>query len=311
MIPTQDDFNQALERTKPFVHNTPILSSRLMNTMFGHQLFFKCENFQKMGAFKMRGAINAILQIPKDKRVMGVVTHSSGNFGQALALAAQQLNIPAYIVMPENAPKVKQEAVAFYGGQIISCASNTQARQATAEKIQEVHGAHFLHPSDDIDVILGNSTCAAELLDVHPDLDALFVPVGGGGIIAGTAIAGLYHSSPVKIFGGEPEQADDAIRSLAVGRIIKPKHTNTIADGLRTHLGDANFPIIQQCVDQIYPINESDILKHMKLVWQYLKIIIEPSCAVALAAVKQWPVSDKKIGVIITGGNVDLDNLPF
>ena len=300
-------------RIKPFIHKTPVLSSNLINEMTGADILFKCENFQKMGAFKMRGAANAILSLSEEKRQRGVVTHSSGNFAQAVSLAAQKLGIKAYIVMPENAPQVKKDAVKTYEGEIIECESTPQARQATADRIKAEKGASFLHPSNQDEVIYGNSTAAMELLKEHPNLDVIITPVGGGGLIAGTALAAHYFSDNCKVIGGEPMEADDAYRSLISGQIETNDSFHTVADGLRTHLGDRNFLIIQKHVDKIIRVEEDEIINAMQLIWERMKIIIEPSCAVPFAAVlkNKEEFKNKNVGIILSGGNVDVKNLPF
>ncbi len=301
------------QRIKKYIHNTPILTSRLINKVVGAELFFKCENFQRMGAFKMRGAINAILQLTEEQRKKGVVTHSSGNFAQALSLAAQSIEVKAYIVMPSTAPQVKKDAVIDYGGIIIECEPTLQAREKVAQQIVQDKGATFIHPSNHINVILGQGTACKELLEIHPDLDYIFSPVGGGGLIAGTALSAFYFGKNCKVIGGEPFMADDAYRSLQSGNIESNVTTNTIADGLKTELGDINFPIIQKLVEKIILVTEEEIVSAMRLVWERMKIIIEPSSAVALAALikEKKQFKDKKIGIIISGGNVDLNNLPF
>lgn len=301
------------KRITPYIHNTHVLTSRLLNEISGAELFFKCENFQRMGAFKMRGATNAILQLSEKQRQKGVVTHSSGNFAQALALAAQSLGVKAYIVMPSTAPQVKKDAVIGYGGNIVECEPTLQAREAIAKEIEIEKGASFIHPSNDNDVILGQGTACMELLEYFPDLDIVFTPVGGGGLIAGTAMAAHYFGKDCKVIGGEPFEADDAYRSLQTGQIESNTTTNTIADGLKTQLGDKNFPIIQQHVDRITRVTEEEIISAMRLIWERMKIIVEPSSAVALAAFlkEKSTFQNKKIGVIISGGNVDLNKLPF
>ncbi|MFT4770957.1 MAG: threonine dehydratase [Cryomorphaceae bacterium] len=301
------------DRIRPFIHHTPVLTSTLINEMVGAEFYFKCENFQKMGAFKMRGATNAILQLSEEKRSRGVVTHSSGNHGQALALAARSLGVKAFIVMPSNAPQVKKDAVSSYGGIIIECEATLEARDAAAAKIASDSDATFIHPSNDLEVILGQGTSAKELLEEYPNLNAIFAPVGGGGLIAGTALAAEYFGADCKVYGGEPVEADDAYRSLKSGKIETNARANTIADGLRTNLGDQNFPIIQRGVERIIRVSENEIVDAMRLIWTRLKIVCEPSCAVPLAAlikVKE-ELQGQKVGIIITGGNVDLDHLPF
>ena len=313
MIPSQRDVQQAFERVAPHVHQTPVLTSRLLDELSGASIFFKCENFQKMGAFKMRGAINAILQLPHADRAKGVVTHSSGNFAQAVSLAAKNLGISAHIVMPNNAPQVKKDAVISYGGIIYESEATIAARQTMASQIQDKTGATFLHPSNDIDVILGQGTAAIELLKKHPSLQCIITPVGGGGLLAGSALAAKYFGSSVSIYGGEPLNADDAYRSFHSGEIQYNSQVHTIADGLRTHLGDKNFPIIKTLVTDIIRVEEQEIIAAMKLLWERLKIIIEPSCAVPFAALlKDKKIfAGKKVGIVLSGGNVDLTSLPF
>jgi len=290
-----------------------VLTSELLNDISGANVFFKCENFQKMGAFKMRGAANAILCLSEDEKSRGVVTHSSGNFAQAVSLASKKLGVKAYIVMPENAPQVKKDGVRTYGGEIVECPSTIQHREASAKQIQEEKGATFLHPSNQDEVIFGQGTAAMELLEEQPDLDYIFTPVGGGGLLAGTALAAHYFSKQCKVIAGEPIEADDAYRSLKSGKIEMNATSNTVADGLRTHLGDRNFPIIQQYVEKIIRVNDDEIIHAMKLIWERMKIIIEPSCAVPFAALlrDKQDYKNKKIGIILSGGNVDLKNLPF
>ncbi|WP_430467474.1 pyridoxal-phosphate dependent enzyme [Winogradskyella ouciana] len=304
---------QTQNRIKPFIHQAPVLTSQLLNEKAGCNLFFKCENFQKMGAFKMRGATNAILSLSEDERQKGVVTHSSGNFAQAVSLAAQKLGVKAYIVMPENAPQVKKDGVRTYEGEIIECESTLQAREAAANKVREEKGASFLHPSNQDEVIYGNSTAAMELLEEQPNLDVILVPIGGGGLIAGTALAAYYFSKNCKVIGGEPIEADDAYRSLASGKIETNKGANTIADGLRTHLGNRNFPIIKKHVDKIIRVEEDEIITAMKLIWERMKVLVEPSSAVPFAAVlkNKEEFKNKNVGIILSGGNVDVTNLPF
>jgi len=311
---TKQELLDCHERIKPYIHRTPVMTSSFINGIAGADLFFKCENFQRMGAFKMRGATNAILQLPEDKKTKGVVTHSSGNMAQAVSLAAKSLGLPAHIVMPENAPQVKKDAVRGYGGKVTESVSTIEARQAAADKLIAEHESSFIHPSNDLDVILGQGTAAIELLEEQPDLDVVVVPVGGGGLLAGTALA-VHHfgKAGCKTMAGEPYGADDAYRSLQAGRILKNVEVDTIADGLRTHLGDINFPIIQKYVDGIIRVEEEEIIAALRLVWERMKIIIEPSCAVPLAAVlrEREKFQGQKVGIVITGGNVDLGKLPF
>ena len=312
-IPGKEEVQNALERVAPYIHNTPVLSSTLINASAGASLFLKCDNFQKAGSFKIRGATNAILQLTHEQREKGVVTHSSGNFAQALTRAAVSLGVNAYIVMPNTAPTVKKEAVKGYGGNVIECESTLEAREAEASRIRKEYSTTFVHPSNDINVILGQGTAAMELHKTHPDLDIVIAPVGGGGLIAGTALATAYFSPNCIVIGAEPLEVDDAYRSLKSGKIESNDTINTIADGLKTQLGDQNFPIIQKHVKRIIRVTEEEIIQAMKLVYERMKIIIEPSSAVAIAAIFNDPsyFKGKRIGVIISGGNVDLSALPF
>jgi len=313
MIPTQQDILAASDRVRPYVHRTPVLTSTLLNELSGSQLYFKCENFQKMGAFKMRGAVNAIQQLSEVQKQAGVVTHSSGNFAQAVSLAARILGVKAYIVMPNNAPSVKKAAVKDYGGIITECAPTLEAREATSQQIVQETGATFLHPSNDLNVILGNATATAELLKDYSDLDYVFAPIGGGGLIAGTALSAHHFAERCQVIGGEPLEADDAFRSLQSGIIETNNTTATIADGLRTQLGDINFPIIKALVPEIIRVEEDEIVEAMRLIWERLKIVIEPSSAVPVAALlrEKHRFQNKKIGIIVSGGNIDVENLPF
>lgn len=304
------DLESCYKRIEKYIHRTPVMSSTLLNEMAGCHLYFKCENFQKGGAYKMRGALNAILQLTDEQKAKGVTTHSSGNFAQAVTLAARSLNIPAYIVMPSSAPSVKVAAVKGYGGNVIICGPTLKDREAMSDKIISETGATFLHPSNDLNVIIGQGTAAYELLQDHPDLDAIITPVGGGGLIAGTCIAA---DGKQDVYGGEPYAVDDAYRSLKSGKIETNETTDTIADGLKTQLGDINFPIIRECVIEIIRVTEEEIIDAMKLVWERMKIVIEPSSAVTFAAslTAKETFKNKRVGIIISGGNVDLTDLPF
>ena len=301
------------ERIKPYIHKTPIHTSNIIDAKCGGNLFFKCENFQRAGAYKMRGALNAIMLLEDEKKSKGVVTHSSGNFAQALALAAKSLGINAYIVMPENAPSVKKQAVEAYGGIIIESGPNISDREKTAEKVQQKTGATFIHPSNDYHVILGQATTSIELLGQATELDYIVGPVGGGGLIAGACLAAKYLSKDCKVIGVEPENVDDAYRSLLSGKIEYNTSTNTIADGLKTHLGDVNFPIIKENIERIITVSEAEIIEAMKLIWERMKLVVEPSSAVTLAGIlKEKSIfQGKRVGVLISGGNVDLKSLPF
>jgi threonine dehydratase len=310
---TKDQLIQTHERISPYIHKTAVLTSSLLDKLFDAQLYFKSENFQKMGAFKIRGATNAIMLLSKEQRARGVLTHSSGNFAQALSLAANSLDVKAYIVMPSSASQIKKEAVKSYGGIITECEPTITARERAALKIEKEKGATFIHPSNDIHVILGQATVGIELVETHRDLDFIFAPVGGGGLIAGTALAVHHFGKDCQVIGGEPLAVDDAYRSLLSGKIEKNQTSNTIADGLKTHLGSVNFPIIQQYVRRIIRVEEDEIINAMKLIWERIKIVIEPSSAVAFAAFikEKQQFKNKKIGIILSGGNVDLAALPF
>ncbi|MDZ7264739.1 MAG: pyridoxal-phosphate dependent enzyme [candidate division KSB1 bacterium] len=305
--PTLDDIRSAHQRIKPFIHRTPVLTCTTLDKMIGGRLFFKCENFQKVGAFKIRGASNAILSLSESESIHGVVTHSSGNHAAALALAARNKGIPAYIVMPSNAPAVKIAAVKNYGGRITFCEPTLVARETTAAAILAETGATLIHPFNDYRIIAGQGTAALELLEEVSDLEVLLAPVGGGGLLSGTAIAAKAMASGIKVIGCEPKNADDAYRSVQVGHIIPPVHPVTIADGLRTSLGDKTFPIIQKYVDEIALATEEEIVAAMRHIFERMKIIVEPSSAVPLAALlsRKTLVAGKKVGIIISGGNVD------
>lgn len=313
MIPTLKDVQSAVKRIGPYVHNTPVLTSSTIDRMLQATVYFKCENFQRMGAFKIRGATNAILLLSEEERAKGVITHSSGNFAAALALAAAQLDTKAIIVMPSNAPGVKKDAVAGYGAQIIECQPTLKSRESTMLEVQKKTGATFIHPSNDMNVILGNATAVWELSKKADHLDVVIAPVGGGGLLAGTALAINHLNYYIETIGAEPFGADDAYLSLKTGKIQPSINPKTIADGLKTQLGDLNFPIIQKYVSKIIRVEESDIVEAMKIIWERMKIVIEPSSAVAVAALfrNQKEFRNRKIGVILSGGNVDLTDLPF
>lgn len=313
MLPDRKVLDNSFKRVVPFVHRTPILESSYINDLMGCKVFFKCENFQRTGSFKMRGAINAILQLTDEQKEKGVITHSSGNFAQAISLAAYTLGVKAFVVMPSNANEVKKSAVRNYGGIITFSEGNLRSREHTTSQVQEKTGATFLHPSNNMNVLLGQGTATIELLAENPELNSVLVPVGGGGLIAGTALAAYYYGNKCKVIGGEPHQVDDAYRSLISGKIEKNNNTETIADGLRTHLGDINFPIIKEGVSEIIRVEEIEIVHAMKLIWNRLKIIIEPSSAVPVAALikEKEKFKDDQVGIILSGGNVDLTQLPF
>lgn len=312
-IPTKADILDAANRIQPYIHRTPILTSKTLNHMLGGELFFKCENFQKIGAFKIRGATNVLLQLDKKEIGAGVCTHSSGNHAQAVALGARNLGIPAYIVMPSNSPQVKKDAVKGYGAEITFCEPTLAARESTAQEILDRTGATFIHPFDNYGIIAGQATCALEMIQDIPDLDIVMAPVGGGGLLAGTALAVHYFLEGGKTLAGEPRGADDAYRSFQKQVLIPMEGPKTIADGLLTSLGERTFPIILEHVEEILLTGEEEIKSAMRLLWERMKIIIEPSCAVPLAALieNNYDVKGKKVGIILTGGNVDLGKLPF
>jgi threonine dehydratase len=310
---TLDDIRTAAQRIKPYIHRTPILTNESLNRRTGAQVFLKCENLQKVGAFKFRGACNAVFSLDDEEATQGVSTHSSGNHAQALALAAKLRGIPAYIVMPQNAPKVKKEAVAGYGGQITYCEPTLEARESTLAKIAEVTGSTVVHPYDNEHVIAGQGTAILELLEEISDLDMIITPVGGGGLISGAAIVATGIRNGIRVIAAEPEMADDAYRSMQAGEIIPSTNPKTIADGLLTSLGKITFPIIRGHVEQVITVSEPAIIEAMKFIWERAKIIIEPSAAVAVAVLWEGKIdlSRLKVGVILSGGNVDLEKLPW
>ncbi len=310
---TFDDIAQAGERIADYVHKTPVLTSEKLNQRSGSYLFFKCENFQRTGSFKIRGANNALFSCSDDQLRHGVATHSSGNFAAALAQAAVWRGIKAYIVMPENAPQIKKNAVEAYGAEVIYCAPSLEAREEMLKDLVEKTSARFIHPFNQPAVIAGQGTTAIELLDQTDQLDYIIVPLGGGGLISGIAIATNYLSPQTAVIGVEPALADDALRSLKAGKIIPSDYPDTIADGLRTSLGDLTFPIINEYVQEINAVSENEIVESMRLIWERLKIVVEPSAAVSLAAVltNKEKFRHKKTAVVLSGGNVDLNHLPW
>jgi threonine dehydratase len=307
------DIRTAHERIRPYVHRTPVLTSAALDVRAGARLYFKCENFQKAGAFKARGAHNAVFALGAAQAQRGVVTHSSGNHGAALALAARNRGIPAYVVMPQNAARVKQAAVARYGAQITLCAPTLQAREETAAQIVADTGACFVHPYDDLTVMAGQGTSAIELLEEVPQLDTIVCPVGGGGQLSGVAVAAKALRPGIRVVGAEPAAADDAQRSLRSGRLVRAGDPQTIADGLRSSLGEKTFALIRAHADDIVTASEAAIIEAMREVWEILKIVIEPSAAVAAAVVlaRDYPPGAASVGVILSGGNVDLERLPW
>ncbi|NOZ46826.1 MAG: pyridoxal-phosphate dependent enzyme [Chlorobi bacterium] len=312
-IPQFSNILAAKQRIASFVHHTPVLTSKSINHILGAEIYFKCENFQKVGAFKFRGATNAILNLSNKEVAKGVATHSSGNHAAALALAAKNKGIPAYIVMPENAPGIKKKAVAGYGAKIVYCEPTLQAREIALGQVIRKTGAYFIHPYDNFDVICGQGTAALELMEEIDDLEIVMAPVGGGGLLSGSAISVKEINSKCKVYAAEPEMADDAYKSFKSGKLVPSVNPKTIADGLLTSLSNLTFNIINNKVDDILLVDEKSIVHAMKMVWERMKIIIEPSSSVPLAAIlkNSFQFKSKKIGIIISGGNVDLSNLPF
>jgi threonine dehydratase len=311
--PTLTVIRAAAKRIQPYIHHTPVLTSGTLNRLCGAELLFKCENFQKGGAFKIRGATNAVFSLSDEEAAHGVATHSSGNHAAALALAARWRGIRAYVVMPENAPAVKRAAVVGYGAEIVTCAPTLQAREERLAEVVARTGATFIPPYNDYRVIAGQGTCALELCEEVPGLDVVMAPVGGGGLLSGTALAVKEIEPGVKVIAVEPQRADDAWRSMQAGHIIPVDHPDTVADGLRTSLGDKTFPIIQRDVAQIVTVSEDAIISSMKLVWERMKIVVEPSGVVPLAALLSHALDlpGQRVGIIFSGGNVDLNHLPW
>lgn len=307
---TKDSIIAAHERIKPYIHKTPVLTNKAIDELAGCHLFFKCENFQKVGAFKARGAMNAILSLSKNELGKGVATHSSGNHAQALARAARELDVPSYIVMPRTAPAIKKAGVQGYGGKIYECEPTLASRESTLAGVVAETGAAEIHPFDNYKVIEGQATAAKELFEEINDLDYVITPVGGGGLLSGTALATSFFSPQTIVLAGEPEGADDAARSLKSGK-IEPSQSNTIADGLLTNLCDKTLHIIREHVKEIITVSDAEIIEAMRLVWERMKIIVEPSGAVPLAAIlkRKADFAGKRIGVIFSGGNVDLKKL--
>jgi threonine dehydratase len=308
-----EDIRRAAARIKPYAHRTPVITSATMDSMTGATLFFKCENLQRVGAFKFRGAANAVFSLDNAAARRGVATHSSGNHAQALALAARLRGINATIVMPRDAPKVKVEAVRGYGARIVFSGNAPEDREHTLEGVVKETGAEFVHPSDDVRVIAGQGTCALEIMEDVPALDIVIAPVGGGGLLSGTALAVRGASSETLVIGAEPAAADDAYRSFSSGTLFPSGNPKTIADGLRTSLGPNTFPLVRAYVAAIVTTSEEAIVRAMRLVWERMKVVIEASAAVPLAAIMEGKldVKGKRVAIIFSGGNVDLDALPW
>lgn len=311
--PSFQEIEQAHVRIRPFVHRTPILTSQSISAIAGADLHFKCENFQKVGAFKFRGASNAVLSLSEEKLQNGLCTHSSGNHAAALALAAKNSGAKSYIVMPENAPEIKKKAVAGYGAEIIFCKPSLDAREEALHEVLKKTGASFIHPYNNRDVIAGQGTAAKEMFEDSGDYDFLLCPVGGGGLLSGTAIAAKTMSKKCKVIAAEPQNADDAFRSFYSRSFFPSMQPTTIADGLLTSLGDLTFAVMLDFVDAVYTVSEEEIIAAMRMTWERMKLVIEPSSAVPLAVVLKYRelFTGKKVGIVISGGNVDLGKLPF
>ncbi len=311
--PPLDDIRQAAERIMPYAHRTPVLTCASLNRLAGAEIFFKCENFQKVGAFKFRGACNTVFSLSEAEAQRGVATHSSGNHGAALALAARLRGITGHIVMPTNAAAVKKAAVAGYGGTIVLCEPTQKARETKLAQVIQETGATFVHPYNDCRVIAGQGTAVLELCQDVPELDVVLTPVGGGGLLSGTAIAVAALSPTTRVIAAEPAGADDAYRSLQSGSIVPSVNPQTIADGLLTSLGELTFAVIQRRVERIVTVSEEAIISAMRHVWERMKILIEPSAAVPVGALleKRTEITGRRIGIILSGGNVDLDRLPW
>lgn len=312
-FPSKKEIEEAHKKIAKFIHKTPVLSSSLINDFAGCEIIFKCENFQKTGAFKIRGASNAINSMNDDELKYGVTTHSSGNHAAAVALAAKLKGIKAFIVMPENAPSIKRNAVLSYGAEIIFSEATKESREEKVEEVVKETGAAFIHPYNDDRIIAGQATAAKEFFAEVTDAHFVLAPVSGGGLLSGTALSTKYFSPETKIIGVEPKAADDAMRSLRDGKIYPVGKPDTIADGLRMPLAPRTFEILQKYADEILSVREETIVEAMKLIWTRMKIIIEPSSAVTLAAVLENPnkFEKKKVGIILSGGNVDIENLPW
>ena len=313
LIPTYDDVLAAHQRIAPFIHRTPVLTSAFLNDLTGAELFFKCENFQKAGAFKVRGACNAVFGLSDAMAAKGVCTHSSGNHALSLSYAAGRRGIPCNVVMPRTAPQAKKDAVRGYGGVITECEPSTSSREAVFAEVQARTGGEFVHPYNDPRVIAGQATCSRELIDQFDDLDAIIAPIGGGGMISGTCLTVSNIAPKVQIYAAEPKNADDAARSFKAGHIIADDAPETVADGLKVPLKDLTWHFVRNHVTDILTATEDQIVDAMKLTWKRMKIVMEPSCAVPLATIlaNRDVFKGRRVGVIITGGNVDLDTLPW
>lgn len=310
---TLKDIEKAHDRIRPFIHRTPILTNSSLNELSGAELFFKCENFQKAGSFKIRGATNAVQLLSEEDLKKGIATTSSGNHGAALSMAVTRRGGKTHVVMPHNTPKIKVENVKRNGGEIVWCETSQESREGVLEDLVKKNGSEVIHPYNDERIIAGQGTCAKELIEDCPDLDIIVSPVSGGGLIGGTLIMANEIEEKIEVYGAEPSEADDAFRSLVAGKIIPNKTINTICDGLRAQIGALNFPILKEFVSEIITITEKEVIDAMRMVWERMKLIVEPSCSITLAAVlkRKAQFSNKRIGLILSGGNVDLNRLPW
>tara|TARA_Y100000741_G_C18219943_1_gene545416 strand:- start:258 stop:1196 length:939 start_codon:yes stop_codon:yes gene_type:complete len=310
---TLKDIESAHERIRPFIHRTPVLTNSSIDNLIGAKLFFKCENFQKAGSFKIRGASNAVELLSDEEFKRGVATTSSGNHGAALSMAVSRRGGKTKVVMPHNTPKIKVNNVERNGGEVVWCEPDQKYRESVLKDVLDETGATVVHPYNDERIMAGQGTCAKELLEDVPDLDSIVSPVSGGGLLSGSLLAAKNMKSSITVYGAEPEEADDAYQSLKLGRIVPNKTINTICDGLRAQIGSKTFPVIQNLVDDIIPIAEEDIINALRMIWERLKIIVEPSCSIALALIinNKQLFEGRNVGLIMSGGNLDLDNLPW
>tara|TARA_B100000683_G_scaffold42719_1_gene38206 strand:+ start:1457 stop:2395 length:939 start_codon:yes stop_codon:yes gene_type:complete len=310
---TLKDIELAHERIRPFIHRTPILTNSSINELVGANLFFKCENFQKAGSFKIRGATNTVELLSESELKRGVATTSSGNHGAALSMAVTRRGGETRVVMPTNTPKIKVNNVMRNGGEVVWCEPDQKFRESVLRDVVNETGATVVHPYNDERIMAGQGTCAKEMLEDIPTLDIIVSPVSGGGLLSGTLIASKNMKKSIEVFGAEPEEADDAFQSLKQGKIVPNKTINTVCDGLRAEIGSKTFPVIQDLVDGIETVSESDIVESLRMIWERMKIIVEPSCSISLAMVLKNSnlFKDKNVGLIMSGGNVDLNSLPW
>lgn len=310
---TLKDITNAHDRIGPFIHRTPILTNRSLNKLTGANLYFKCENFQKAGSFKIRGATNAVELLSKEELARGVATTSSGNHGAALSMAVTRRGGKTKVVMPHNTPIIKVKNVERNGGEVVWCESNQESREGVLKELVDKSGAEVIHPYNDERIMAGQGTCAKELIEDCPYLDVIISPVSGGGLISGTLLSSSQMKNKIKVFGAEPKEADDAFQSLKIGKIVPNKTIDTVCDGLRAQIGTITFPVIKDLVDEIITLTEDEIIDAMRMVWERMKIVVEPSCSITLAAAlkRKEQFANKNIGLILSGGNVDLDSLPW